>query len=150
VPLGRFEIKGPLHLALFDGNTPQWLTQGQEVKGGVQAGKGRADAYTADDDHQPSDQWRAEWSFAGMASNLGLLYGLGRDLADSTELAELVAGFRVPRRPRPERGQTPVSLDGTTLAALRVAVSLRSCAPSAAPAPRTPSAGSGGTASAAG
>jgi Zn-dependent M28 family amino/carboxypeptidase len=54
-------------------------------KGGVQAGKGRADAYTTDDYHQPSDQWRAEWTFAGMARDLGLLYGLGRDLADSTD-----------------------------------------------------------------
>jgi Zn-dependent M28 family amino/carboxypeptidase len=55
------------------------------VKGGVHAGKGMADAYTADDYHQPSDQWRAEWTFAGMARDLGLLYGLGRDLADSAD-----------------------------------------------------------------
>jgi Zn-dependent M28 family amino/carboxypeptidase len=55
------------------------------LKGGVQAGKGRADAYTTDHYHQPSDQWRAEWTFAGMTRDLGLLYGLGRDLADSTD-----------------------------------------------------------------
>ncbi|HEU4373132.1 MAG TPA: peptidase M20, partial [Telluria sp.] len=33
--------------------------------------------------HQPSDEWSAQWQFTGMARDLGLLYAVGRDLADS-------------------------------------------------------------------
>lgn len=54
------------------------------VEGGVAAGKASKDAYTADNYHQPSDQWSAQWSFAGMARDLEMLYALGADLANST------------------------------------------------------------------
>ncbi|MDB5949544.1 MAG: peptidase [Massilia sp.] len=53
------------------------------VDGGVAAGKASKDAYTADSYHQPSDQWSATWTFAGMARDLELLYALGADLAAS-------------------------------------------------------------------
>ncbi|QJE02715.1 M28 family peptidase [Massilia forsythiae] len=52
-------------------------------QGGVAAGKANADKYTADHYHQPSDEWQAKWTFAGMARDLDMLYSLGRDLADS-------------------------------------------------------------------
>jgi Zn-dependent M28 family amino/carboxypeptidase len=55
------------------------------IHGGVAAGKASVTTYIAGDYHQPSDQWKAEWTFTGMARDLELLYGLGRDLADSTE-----------------------------------------------------------------
>ncbi|HEX9171695.1 MAG TPA: M28 family peptidase, partial [Telluria sp.] len=62
------------------------FSSGQDfMEGGVQVGKERAEAYTANHYHQPSDLWSAEWSFAGMTRDLDLLYGLGRDLADSTD-----------------------------------------------------------------
>jgi Zn-dependent M28 family amino/carboxypeptidase len=52
-------------------------------QGGVAAGKRETERYTAENYHQPSDEWRAEWTFEGMARDLGILYALGRDLADS-------------------------------------------------------------------
>jgi Zn-dependent M28 family amino/carboxypeptidase len=120
------------------------------VQGGAQAGKGTADAYRANDYHQQSDQWKAEWTFAGMARDLGILYGLGRDLADSTDWPNWAqdSEFRAPPTRAPANASKQLDYRGA--GALFVAVSPRSGAPSAAPAPRTPSAGSGGTASAAG
>ena len=53
------------------------------VGGGIAAGKATKDAYTADNYHQPSDQWSAQWTFAGMARDLEMLYSLGADLAAS-------------------------------------------------------------------
>jgi Zn-dependent M28 family amino/carboxypeptidase len=53
--------------------------------GGAKAGKAVMEAYVTNDYHQPSDQWKAEWTFAGMVRNLDLLYGVGRDLADSPD-----------------------------------------------------------------
>jgi Zn-dependent M28 family amino/carboxypeptidase len=55
------------------------------VDGGAKAGKAADDAYRINDYHQPSDQWKAEWTFTGMARDLDILYGLGRDLADSPD-----------------------------------------------------------------
>lgn len=55
------------------------------VEGGVAAGKGAEDKYVTDNYHQPSDEWSAQWPFTGMASDLQLLYGLGRDLAESRD-----------------------------------------------------------------
>jgi Zn-dependent M28 family amino/carboxypeptidase len=52
-------------------------------QGGVAAGKKEADRYTAENYHQPSDEWHAEWTFEGMARDLGILYAVGRELADS-------------------------------------------------------------------
>ena len=52
------------------------------VDGGIAAGKKNEQAYTTDSYHQPSDEWSAKWQFTGMAHDLGMLYSLGRDLAD--------------------------------------------------------------------
>jgi Zn-dependent M28 family amino/carboxypeptidase len=54
------------------------------VHGGVEAGKASAEAYVTNNYHQPSDEWKAEWTFEGMARDLDILYAVGRDLADST------------------------------------------------------------------
>lgn len=53
------------------------------VDGGVAAGRAMEDSYTTNNYHQPSDEWSAQWSFTGMARDLEVLYGVGRDLADS-------------------------------------------------------------------
>ena len=53
------------------------------VKGGKAAGEAASKAYTRDHYHQPSDEWQASWTFAGMAHDLPLLYQLGEQLANS-------------------------------------------------------------------
>ena len=55
------------------------------VDGGVAAGKAFEESYTSNNYHQPSDEWKAEWPFTGVARDLELLYGVGRDLANSKE-----------------------------------------------------------------
>ena len=52
-------------------------------QGGVAAGKKEAERYVKENYHQPSDEWRAEWTFEGMARDLNILYAVGRELADS-------------------------------------------------------------------
>ena len=53
------------------------------IDGGLAAGRKAEEDYNTNNYHQPSDEWSANWPFTGMAHDLGLLYGLGRDLADS-------------------------------------------------------------------
>ena len=53
-------------------------------QGGAAAGKAAREKYTELAYHQPADEWRADWPFTGMARDLGLLYAVGRDLADSS------------------------------------------------------------------
>ena len=53
------------------------------VEGGVAAAEADQAKYTEERYHQPADQWEASWTFAGMAHDLGMLYTLGRDLANS-------------------------------------------------------------------
>ncbi|MBN8727907.1 MAG: M28 family peptidase [Xanthomonadales bacterium] len=54
------------------------------VEGGVKAGEAAGREYTAKHYHQPSDEWQASWTFAGMAQDLPLLFKLGSDLANSS------------------------------------------------------------------
>jgi Zn-dependent M28 family amino/carboxypeptidase len=51
--------------------------------GGVAAGKARMEAYTTNSYHQPSDEMKPDWTFAGAAKDLELMYATGRELADS-------------------------------------------------------------------
>lgn len=51
--------------------------------GGVAAGKAASDDYTAKRYHQQGDEWKPDWSFAGAARDLGILYALGQQLADA-------------------------------------------------------------------
>ncbi len=53
------------------------------VDGGLAAGEAADKAYTANNYHQPSDEWHADWSFTGMAHDMQILYELGHDLANS-------------------------------------------------------------------
>ncbi|UXA50407.1 M28 family metallopeptidase [Xanthomonas prunicola] len=53
--------------------------------GGVAAGKAAADDYTAKRYHQQGDEWKPDWTFAGAERDLGVLYALGQQLADSRQ-----------------------------------------------------------------
>ncbi|HET8897619.1 MAG TPA: M28 family metallopeptidase, partial [Rhodanobacteraceae bacterium] len=53
------------------------------VNGGVAAGEAQGKLYNREHYHQPSDEWQADWSFKGMAHDLGMLYALGEQLANS-------------------------------------------------------------------
>ena len=54
------------------------------VEGGKAAGEAEGKDYNEKRYHQPADEWRAEWTFAGMAHDLPMLYRLGSSLANST------------------------------------------------------------------
>jgi Zn-dependent M28 family amino/carboxypeptidase len=62
------------------------------VKGGVAAGKKAAEDYTRDRYHQPADEYDPNWDLSGMAQDLGVIYDLGRRLADSREWPEWKPG----------------------------------------------------------
>ncbi len=53
--------------------------------GGVAAGKAASDDYTAKRYHQQGDEWKPDWTFAGAARDLSILYTLGMQLADSNQ-----------------------------------------------------------------
>lgn len=53
--------------------------------GGVAAGKAAEDDYVAHRYHQQADEWKPEWTFAGAARDLQVLYTLGMQLADSRQ-----------------------------------------------------------------
>lgn len=53
------------------------------VNGGLVAGEAAQKEYVSAHYHQPSDEWQANWTFAGMTHDLPLLYKLGSDLANS-------------------------------------------------------------------
>ncbi|MCW0465589.1 M28 family metallopeptidase [Xanthomonas sacchari] len=62
------------------------LAAGQDwVDGGVAAGKAASDDYTAKRYHQPGDEWQPNWTFAGAARDMQVLYTLGEELANSTQ-----------------------------------------------------------------
>ncbi len=65
--------------AISFGSGDDWMD------GGIAAGEAADKTYTRDHYHQPSDEWQADWSFKGMAHDMGMLYTLGRDLADSRQ-----------------------------------------------------------------
>jgi Zn-dependent M28 family amino/carboxypeptidase len=53
------------------------------VEGGVAAGRAAADEQNAKHYHQPSDQFAEDWDFRGEVIDLGLLYTVGREMANS-------------------------------------------------------------------
>ncbi|CAN7167694.1 M28 family metallopeptidase [Pseudoxanthomonas sp. LjRoot143] len=52
------------------------------VEGGIDSGKALRDAYFAKCYHQPCDAWTKAWDATGQAQDVGLLYFLGREIAD--------------------------------------------------------------------
>jgi Zn-dependent M28 family amino/carboxypeptidase len=62
------------------------------VNGGKEAGdKAEAD-YTDKRYHQPADEWSADWDLSGQAQDLGLVYEIGADLANSRVWPQWQAG----------------------------------------------------------
>jgi Zn-dependent M28 family amino/carboxypeptidase len=55
------------------------------VDGGVAAGEAQHKDYVDNRYHQPADEWKPDWTFAGMSHDLGVLYQVGSDLANSIE-----------------------------------------------------------------
>ena len=53
------------------------------LNGGKAAGEAKRKEYIEQHYHQPSDEWQASWTFAGMAHDLGILYRVGSELANS-------------------------------------------------------------------
>ena len=62
------------------------FSQGNDlVKGGLARGEALAKAYNANNYHQPSDEWHADWDWSGVAENAELLHQVGLRLANSRE-----------------------------------------------------------------
>ena len=55
------------------------------VNGGIKRGEELAAQYVKDRYHQPADEWSPDWDLSGMQNDLGLLYTLGGNLANSRE-----------------------------------------------------------------
>ena len=62
------------------------------IVGGTAAGKAYGERYVKDMYHQPADEWSNDWDLSGMSQDIGLLYGLGLDLANSTRWPAWQAG----------------------------------------------------------
>jgi Zn-dependent M28 family amino/carboxypeptidase len=62
------------------------------IEGGKARGSAWSKAYTADRYHQPADELTADWDLKGIAEDAGLLYELGRDLANSDRWPEWKPG----------------------------------------------------------
>jgi len=62
------------------------------VKGGKEAGEKAEADYTANRYHQPADEWSADWDLSGQAQDLGLVYEIGADLANSRVWPQWQAG----------------------------------------------------------
>jgi Zn-dependent M28 family amino/carboxypeptidase len=65
------------------------LKSGQDLYvGGPAAGKKAEDEYQEKKYHQPGDEWSPSWDVRGLAIDVGLVYELGRDLANSRRWPE--------------------------------------------------------------
>jgi Zn-dependent M28 family amino/carboxypeptidase len=60
--------------------------------GGTKAGQAAFDAYNEKRYHQPGDEWSPDWDLRGVAIDTGLLYTVGRDLANSRRWPEWQPG----------------------------------------------------------
>ncbi len=69
------------------------LESGEDLyDGGKAAGQAFRADYVAHRYHQPADEWRSDWDLRGEAIDVGLLYTLGRELADSDAWPQWKAG----------------------------------------------------------
>jgi Zn-dependent M28 family amino/carboxypeptidase len=65
------------------------LKSGEDLyTGGVAAGKKAEAEYEDKRYHQPADEWSAAWDLRGLAIDMGLMYEMGRDLANSRRWPE--------------------------------------------------------------
>ena len=75
------------------------------VNGGKARGEALAKAFVTDRYHQPADEYSADWDLTGAVLDGGLLYELGRKLANSDEWPEWKAGSEF----KAERDKTAAS-----------------------------------------
>jgi len=82
-PAGGFYFRSD-HFNFAKAGVPALYAKGGSnlVDGGEAAGKAASDDY-AKRYHQPSDEIHAGWKYDGVVEDLGLLYGVGRQLADN-------------------------------------------------------------------
>ncbi len=65
------------------------LNSGEDLyAGGTAVGSKAEEAFTDKQYHQPGDEWSASWDLRGVALDIGLLYELGRDMANSRRWPE--------------------------------------------------------------
>lgn len=62
------------------------------VKGGKEAGEKAEEDYTTNRYHQPADEWSPDWDLSGQAADIGLVYEIGADLANSRVWPQWQAG----------------------------------------------------------
>jgi len=62
------------------------------IKGGKEAGQKAEDDYTDNRYHQPADEWSPDWDLSGQAADIGLVYEMGADLANSRAWPQWQAG----------------------------------------------------------
>jgi Zn-dependent M28 family amino/carboxypeptidase len=72
------------HFSLAKAGVPAITISGGRdlVNGGVAAGEAAYRDYNVHRYHQPADEWRADWDYAGAVQDIALYYDLGRYLAD--------------------------------------------------------------------
>ncbi|HEY7800522.1 MAG TPA: M28 family metallopeptidase [Hyphomonadaceae bacterium] len=89
------------HISLAKKGVPMlYIDSGIDlVEGGEAAGKAIGDAYRDKDYHQPSDDFRAEWDFTGMASDVNVDFEVISRYANSTTWPQWYEGneFRATR-----------------------------------------------------
>ena len=89
------------HISLAKKGVPMlYIDSGIDlVDGGEAAGKAIGDAYRDKDYHQPSDDFRADWDFTGMASDVNIDFEVINRYANSTEWPQWYEGneFRATR-----------------------------------------------------
>jgi Zn-dependent M28 family amino/carboxypeptidase len=89
------------HFSLAKRGVPMINFSGGEdlVKGGVAAGRAAGDDYNEHRYHSPKDEYDPNWDWSGAMADLGLYYRIGRDLANTQEWPNWVAGdeFRATR-----------------------------------------------------
>jgi Zn-dependent M28 family amino/carboxypeptidase len=72
------------HFSLAKAGVPAITVSGGRdlVNGGTAAGEAAYRDYNVHRYHQPADEWRADWDYAGAVQDIALYYDLGRYLAD--------------------------------------------------------------------
>lgn len=82
------------HFSLAKHGVPMlYFDRGDDlVNGGVAAGRAAAEDYEAHRYHGPKDEYDPNWDWSGVAQDVGVLYTIGRQLADSDAWPNWVAG----------------------------------------------------------
>jgi Zn-dependent M28 family amino/carboxypeptidase len=82
------------HISLSKKGVPMLYVDGgiDALEGGEAKGIGATEAYTRVTYHSPSDEFREDWDFAGMAEDAGTIATLALDLAQSSDWPEWYEG----------------------------------------------------------